>query len=302
MKIRIGTRKSPLALAQAEEVRQKLLESRPPLTVEIVSMSTTGDRLVDQSLTDVGGKGLFTKEIEEALQDGRVDLAVHSMKDMPTVLPDGLIIGCMLEREDPRDMLVGEGINSFSDIENGAIIGTSALRRSAQLLMKRPDLQMALLRGNVQTRLKKLEQGGMRATMLAAAGLNRLGLTDIPGMLLSIDEFLPAVAQGAIGVECRKDDAPIRDLLAPLAHAPTEIAVNCERAFLRALDGSCRTPIAGHAIIDDGKLWFRGLIIKPDGSAHHAIEVGGKAADAQAIGENAGKELLAKAGKDFIHA
>lgn len=300
MKIRIGTRKSPLALAQAEEVRVALVAVHPDIRIDIVPMSTTGDKLTDRPLSDAGGKGLFTKELEEALLDKRIDIAVHSMKDMQTVLPDGLSIGCMLEREDPRDVLIGKGLHSLDDLPEGATFGTSSLRRSAQLLIKRPDIKIMPLRGNVQTRLAAIERGDMRATMLARAGLSRLKLWDIPGESLSVDEFLPAVAQGAIGMECREGDTSVLEALSPLADIDTETAVLCERAFLRMLDGSCRTPIAGYATVEGNEIHLRGLIVKPDGSAHHAVDMRGNAKDAESIGEAAGEALLSKAGKNFI--
>jgi hydroxymethylbilane synthase len=300
MKIRIGTRKSPLALVQAEEVRSKLLESRPDCEVELVAMSTSGDNFTDRPLSEIGGKGLFTKEIEEAMLAGRIDIAVHSVKDMQTVLPDGLSLGCVLEREDPRDRLIGENLHSLDDLPNGARFGTSSLRRSAQLLMLRPDLKMVPLRGNVQTRLKKLQEGEMDATMLAVAGLNRLQKWDTSGVSLSTDEFLPAIGQGAIGIECRTNDTAVLELLSPLADIASETAVVCERAFLQALDGSCHTPIAAYATVDGTQLRIRGLIMRPDGSAHHRVEMTGNSADAESLGIAAGEELLAKAGANFL--
>jgi hydroxymethylbilane synthase len=298
MNINIGTRKSPLALAQANEVKKSLMAAMPGLEVELVEMITSGDQFM-QSLTDVGGKGLFTKEIEDALLAKSIDLAVHSMKDMPTILPDGLIIGGMPPREDVRDVLLGKNIHSIGDIPKGAVFGTSALRRSAQMLMVRPDLQIVTFRGNVQTRLKKLEEGVVVATMLAKAGLKRLGL-DIPGVELPIDVFLPAVAQGAIGIECRDDDDKMKELLSRISHKPTEMAVNCERAFLRELDGSCRTPIAGYAQIQNEKIHFRGLVIKPDGSAHHAVEMSGEINDSIQLGKAAGKKIAQAMGPGFL--
>ncbi|NCY26739.1 MAG: hydroxymethylbilane synthase, partial [Alphaproteobacteria bacterium] len=240
-KIRIGTRKSPLALAQAAEVAELLAQAWPhlaaPGAIETLPMMTSGDAFSDRPLAEAGGKGLFTKEIEEALLDNRIDIAVHSMKDMPTMLPDGLTIGCMLEREDPRDMLVGEGLRDLSGLPKGAIFGTSSLRRAAMVKLSRPDVTIVPFRGNVETRLKKLAEGQAQATLLAMAGLNRLKRFDVPGHPLPWEEFLPAVAQGAIGIECRADDDATLDLIAPLAHIETEIAVLCERAFLGTLDG-----------------------------------------------------------------
>jgi len=300
MNITIGTRKSPLAQAQAQEVRTALTQAWPGLEVTILPIMTSGDAFVDRPLSDIGGKGLFTKEIEEALLDKRIDIAVHSIKDMQTVIPDGLMLGCILEREDPRDVLVGNNVYSIADIPQGATFGTSSLRRSAQLLMLRPDIKIVPLRGNVQTRLAKIEQGEVQYTMLARAGLNRLQLWDVPGSSLSTDEFLPAVGQGAIGVECRESDTKILEILAPLADMDTETAILCERAFLQALDGSCRTPIAGYATVDDEQLHLRGLIVRPDGSAHFTIDKVGNVRDAESLGIAAGEELLAKAGKGFI--
>lgn len=298
--IKIGTRKSALALAQAEVVREQLAENWPDLEVEIVPMSTSGDTFTDRPLAEVGGKGLFTKEIEEALLAGKIDVAVHSVKDMQTVLPDGLTLGCILEREDPRDRLVGHALHSIDDLPKGAAFGTSSLRRGAQLLMRRPDIQIVPLRGSVQTRLQKMESGLIKATMLAMAGLNRLQLWDIPGVTLSTDEFLPAIGQGALGLECREADDNVLEILSPLADLDGEAAVVCERAFLQALDGSCRTPIAGYATVENKQLHFRGLIIRPDGSAHHDIDIAGSSDDAESLGRSAGEALLSKAGKNFI--
>lgn len=301
MNLRIGTRKSALALAQADLVRACLLQQRPELAgcIEIVSMSTSGDRFVDRPLSEIGGKGLFTKELEEALLAREVDIAVHSMKDMATVLPDGLTIGAMLPREDPRDRLVGKDLRSLDDLPQGAVVGTSSLRRAAQMLMRRPDITIVPFRGNVGTRLEKLEKGEVAATLLACAGLNRLGITP-PGFLLPLESFLPAVAQGAIGIECRSDDRAMRDLIAPLNHQETHIAVRCERAFLKVLDGSCRTPIAGYAHITGDTITLSGLIAKPDGSAHHGDTMEGHAGNPEALGEALGRKLLAQAGKDFL--
>lgn len=291
MKIRIGTRKSPLALKQAEFIRRALQAAHPGVAVELVHITTSGDRFIDRPLADIGGKGLFTKEIEEALLGGAIDIAVHSVKDMETRLPEGLMIGCCPEREDARDVLIGAA--SFSAIPKGAAFGTASLRRGAQALMKRPDFKIVPLRGNVETRLKKVEQGEIAATLLAVAGLKRLGLA-LPPSVLPVSEFLPAAGQGAIAVECREKDARIRDLLAPLSHSATESAIACERAFLAALDGSCRTPIAGHAVIQNRMLHFEGLLAEPDGNRHWRITAQGDMADAERLGQAAGKELRAK--------
>lgn len=291
--IKLGTRKSPLALAQADEVRLLLLAAWPDITVEIVPIVTSGDKFVGQPLTEIGGKGLFTREIEDGLMDGTLDIAVHSMKDVATELPNGLTIGAMLAREDPRDMLLGAGLSGFDDLPQGAVFGTSSLRRAAQVKIRRPDVKIVPFRGNVHSRLTKLERGEARATMLARAGLNRLGIAgDIEGAVLPVEEFLPAIAQGAIGIECRENDAKIHGLLAPIAHKNTKTAVDCERAFLRVLDGSCRTPISGYALIENGSIFMRGLIAKPDGSSFRAAELRGGAGDAEAIGIEVGKMLL----------
>jgi hydroxymethylbilane synthase len=286
-RINIGTRKSPLALAQAHEVRARILAAWPESQVEIVPMSTTGDNFLGQPLADIGGKGLFTKEIEEALLDGSIDIAVHSMKDVPTILPDGLMMGAILPREDVRDRLVGQGLSGLADLPRGAKFGTSSLRRASQILLVRPDVQIVPLRGNVQTRLSKLAAGDMAATMLAQAGLNRLGL-DVPGAALPVAEFLPAIAQGAIGIECRENDDAMREKLAALNCKKSELAVICERAFLRVLDGSCRTPISGYAEIIGSEIHFRGQVVKPDGSSAKTVELRGSTADAQALGGEAG--------------
>lgn len=305
--LRIGTRGSPLALWQAEEVKRRLHLAHPDLddsAVEIVVITTTGDRIRDRALAAAGGKGLFTKEIEESLADGSVDLAVHSMKDMPTVLPDGMEISCLLPREDPRDAFISLVAKSFDDLPAGAVVGTASLRRQSQLLFRRPDLKVVIFRGNVQTRLAKLEAGEAAATFLANAGLTRLGMTDRITALIEPEEMLPAVAQGAIGIEIRSNDEATRARLAPLHDAGTEAAVTAERAMLAALDGSCRTPIAGLAIDNpngDG-MWFRAEIVMPDGSRRHTTERTGAWADAARLGQDAGEELKALAGPEFLAA
>jgi hydroxymethylbilane synthase len=288
-KIRIGTRKSPLALAQAGQVRNRLLELYPGLSVEMVHITTSGDKFTDRPLADIGGKGLFTKEIEEALFDASIDIAVHSVKDMQTVLPNGLTIGCIPMREDPRDSLIAGDLVSLLDIPKGGTFGTSSLRRAGQVLMTRPDIKIIPLRGNVHTRLAKVEQGEIHATMLAMAGLNRLNIR--AGTAIETADFLPAVGQGAIAIECRADDSNILELLAPLNHADTNAAVTCERAFLRALDGSCRTPIAGLAKIKGDKIQFEGLLVEPDGSRPKRIAQSGNISDAAQLGKTAGEAL-----------
>jgi hydroxymethylbilane synthase len=251
-------------------------------------------------LAEEGGKGLFTKEIEEALLDGRVDLAVHSAKDMPTVLPGGLILAACLEREDPRDVFISRKARSLAELPKAASLGTASLRRQAIAMRARPDLRVTPLRGNVETRLRKLDAGEVDATLLALAGLRRLGLTEHATHVMSADEFLPAVAQGAIGIETRTDNKRVRDTLAGIDHANTSTAVACERSFLEALDGSCKTPIAGHATIAGDAVQFRGLIARPDGSAAHDIAGTGHRKDAIIIGREAGRELKHRAGPGFF--
>lgn len=302
--IRIGTRGSPLALAQAGMVRGALARAHGVAedAIEITVIRTTGDAIQDRPLSDVGGKGLFTKEIEQALLDGAVDLAVHSAKDMVTVLPDGLALAACLPREDARDVLISRAARSVAELPQGATVGTASLRRQAQLKMLRPDLAIVPLRGNVETRLKKIAEGVADATILALAGLKRLGLERAAAAVLDPDAFLPAVGQGAIGLETRANDDKTRRLIAAINDAATLTAVTAERAFLAVLDGSCKTPIAGHARITGSALAFRGLIAKPDGSKSFTTAREGAAADAAAIGADAGRELKARGGADFFEA
>jgi hydroxymethylbilane synthase len=304
--VRIGTRGSPLALIQAQEVRRRLSEAWPELAapgaVTVVPIKTTGDRIQDRALADAGGKGLFTKEIEEALLSGTVDLAVHSMKDMPTWLPDGLTIPCLLPREDPRDALIAGGAKSLADLKSGAIVGTSSLRRQAQILANRPDLRVVGLRGNVETRLRKIAAGEADATLLALAGLKRLGMADRAGAILTPEEMLPAVAQGAIGVECRSADQRAHELLAALHDRPTGIAVAAERALLARLDGSCRTPIAALAVLDGEAMRIDALIATPDGRRVLRTQRSGAHSDAAALGDDAGQELRRSGGSTFFAA
>ena len=300
--LRIGTRGSPLALAQAGMVRDALAKAQgfDPARIEVQAIRTTGDRIQDRPLAEVGGKGLFAKEIEEALIENRIDLAVHSSKDMPTFLPEGLVLSTFLRREDARDAFISRKARTLSELPRGAAVGTSSPRRQALVRRMRPDLRIVDLRGNVETRLRKLEAGDADATLLALAGLKRLGLADAAATVFELDEFLPAVGQGAIGIETRADDARTRGLLAPINHADTATALACERAFLAALDGSCRTPIAGHATVADGRVNFRGMIVKPDGSEAFETSRGGSAADAERLGADAGGELKGKASPDFF--
>jgi hydroxymethylbilane synthase len=300
--LRLGTRGSPLALAQARMVREGLAKAHDldPERIAIEVIRTSGDRIQDRPLAEAGGKGLFTKELEEALVGGAIDLAVHSSKDMPTVLPAGLVLSTFLRREDPRDAFISRKASSIAGLPRGATVGTASLRRQAMLLRLRPDLVVVPLRGNVETRLRRLDEGVADATLLALAGLKRLGLADAATAVLDTEEFLPAVGQGAIGIEIRADDSRTRDLLAPINHVDTATALTVERAFLAVLDGSCRTPIGGHATVARGRLRFRGMIVKPDGSEAFETVREGKAADAEALGADAGAELKDRAGPDFF--
>ena len=300
--LRIGTRGSPLALAQAGMVRDALAKAHgfDPARIEFQVIRTTGDKIQDRPLADAGGKGLFAKEIEEALIDRRIDLAVHSSKDMPTFLPKGLVLSTFLPREDARDAFISRKAKNLGGLPRGAVVGTSSPRRQALLRRMRSDLQVVDLRGNVETRLRKLDEGVADATLLALAGLKRLGLADAAATVFELDEFLPAVGQGAIGIETRADDARTRELLTPINHADTATALACERAFLAALDGSCRTPIAGYATVKDGRVNFRGMIVKPDGNEAFEATRSGSLADAERLGTDAGQELKGKASPDFF--
>lgn len=302
-RLRIGTRGSKLALIQAHDVAARLGRAlgRPAEEAsEIVVIKTTGDRVQDRNLSELGGKGLFTKEIEEALIEGSIDLAVHSMKDMPTVLPAGLVIDCTLERADPRDAFLSSKAGSILTLPRGAVVGTSSLRRAAQVRARRPDVTVVPFRGNVETRLQKLADGVADATLLAMAGLIRMGLADKATSALSPDEMLPAVAQGAVGVERRIADEEVGALLAKLHHVETGLRVAAERAVLAVLDGSCRTPIAALALIDGKKLALRAMILTPDGREVIETMREGLASDAAALGRDAGEELKGRAGPHFF--
>lgn len=299
---RIGTRGSQLALAQAHETRDRLMAAHG-LTADafdIVVIKTSGDRIQDRPLSEAGGKGLFTKEIEDALLAGDIDFSVNSTKDMPTVLPDGLAMTAYLPREDVRDALICVMATRVEDLPKGARVGSAALRRRAQLLRLRPDLKLELLRGNVPTRLAKVQSGALDATFLAYAGLRRLGLADQIAAVLDPAQFLPAVGQGAIGIEARADDAATSDLLAAIHDRDTGDCVAAERAFLAVLDGSCRTPIAGHARLVEGRLVLQGEVLLPDGSESHAISAESGRDAAVVLGRDAGLRLKAKAGADFF--
>jgi hydroxymethylbilane synthase len=296
--LRIGTRGSKLALAQANEVRRGIEQAWGPQAppIEIVTITTTGDRIRDRPLADIGGKALFTKEIEEALIAGVIDLAVHSMKDVPAIIPPGLVIAAVLPREDPRDALVSPAARSLAELSPGMVVGSSSVRRRAQVLRFRGDVDVVPLRGNVDTRLAKLDRGEIAAIILACAGLRRLGLEARITAAIPPEEMLPAVAQGAIGVEIRAGDERTADFVRLIDHDPTGVAVACERAFLASLEGSCRTPIAGHAVVDSGTVRFRGEALATDGSFSFTVEVHGSVADAVRLGREAGEEVKAKAG------
>jgi hydroxymethylbilane synthase len=305
--LRIGTRGSPLALAQTQATRRQLIATCPELGepggVAIVVIKTTGDKILDRPLADIGGKGLFTKEIDEALLDGRIDLAVHSVKDLPTRLPDGLVLAASLPREDPRDVLIGRAATGIKNLPTGAVVGTASLRRQAQLLHHRPDIKVVPLRGNVQTRLARVSGGEIDATLLALAGLRRLDMTEAITAVLDPKEMLPAVGQGAIGVTCRSGDAATRGLLAALDHGDTSVCVTAERAMLDVLDGSCRTPIAGLAeMTGPGRITLRGLIARPDGSQVIEAVHEDSSQAAGTLGACVGEELRRLGGPDFFCA
>jgi len=292
-RLRIGTRGSPLALIQAENVGAALLRAYPDVALDYRVVRTSGDRILDRPLAEVGGKGLFTKEIEQALLDGQIDLAVHSMKDVETFLADGLCIAAMLPREDPRDVLLSAGGERLDMLPQGARIGTSSIRRQAQLLHRRPDLRVVPFRGNVQTRLNKLQAGEAEATLLAAAGLKRLARLDLATEVLDTDAMLPAAGQGAIGIEARASDTTVMAMLERIDHRATHLCVAAERAMLAALDGSCRTPIGALAELDESgrALRLRGLVARPDGSELHRRERSAAAEDALAMAADLGAEL-----------
>ena len=292
----LGTRGSPLALAQAEETRRRLAAAHgwDEGRVAIAVIRTSGDLIQDRPLAEAGGKGLFTKEIDSALLDGRIDFAVHSAKDLPTALPDGVTLAGFLPREDPRDALISKFADTIAGLPPGARLGAASLRRRAQALRLRPDLRLELLRGNVETRLKKAESGAVDATLLAMAGLKRLGLVHRARAALDIETFLPAAGQGAIALSARLGDGRVGEALAAIGDAETATALAAERAYLAVLDGSCRTPIAGHARFEDGRLVLRGQVLREDGSESFAVRLAGPPADAARLGVAAGRELLAR--------
>jgi hydroxymethylbilane synthase len=301
--LRIGTRGSAMALHQANLVRERLFAAHPGLTepgmMALEVIRTTGDRVQNRLLAEIGGKGLFTKEIEQALIDRRIDLAVHSLKDMETFLPPGLAIACVLPRDDPRDALVTRDGGALAALPHGARIGTASLRRKAQLLRHRPDLAVAPIRGNVDTRLAKLAADEADGLLLALSGLARLGKTDIASEILSTEIMLPAVGQGALAIETRADDAELHEMLLPLHDAASAACVTAERAMLAALDGSCRTPIAGFATLANGRLHLRALLLAEDGSAARRAEGDGASTDPEALGREIGERLRRDAGPEF---
>lgn len=300
--IRIATRKSALALWQAEFVKAELEAAHPHLTVTLVPMVSRGDQLLDSPLSKIGGKGLFVKELETALLNKEADIAVHSMKDVPMEFPEGLGLYCVCEREDPRDAFVSNTYASLAELPQGSIVGTSSLRRQAQLLAQRPDLQINFLRGNVNTRLAKLDAGEYDAIILAAAGLLRLGFADRIRSSLDVSSSLPAGGQGAVGIECRSDDAAIHALLKPLHHADTAVRVTAERALNKHLNGGCQVPIACYAVLEDDQLWLRGFVGQPDASVLLRAEQRAHRDNAEALGIAVAEDLLAQGAGDILAA
>ena len=300
--LNIGTRGSLLALAQANEVRDRLAQAfdLPFEAFTIVVIKTTGDRIIDRPLKEIGGKGLFTREIEAALLDGSIDIAVHSMKDMPTLQPGGLVIDTYLPREDWRDAFISPHLKSIADLPEGAVVGTSSLRRRAQVKLRRPDLEVVEFRGNLQTRLKKLEDGVAEATFLAMAGLNRLKMDEVPQAPVHPDDMLPAIAQGAIGVERREDDSRAAEMLSAIHDRATGEQLAAERAFLATLDGSCETPIAGLAELNGSDMRLRGQVLRPNGSDAIGDDVTCTISDGPEAAEAMARKLLAEAGPGFF--
>lgn len=300
--LNIGTRGSPLALAQAYETRARLAEAfdLPHEAFNILVIKTTGDKILDRPLKEIGGKGLFTREIEDDMLAGKIDIAVHSMKDMPTIQPDGLVLDTYLPREDVRDAFISPRAGGLAELASGTVVGTSSLRRKAQLKLRRPDLKVVEFRGNLQTRLKKLEEGVAEATFLAMAGLNRLKMDDVPKSAIQVDDMLPAVAQGAIGIERRLHDYRTADMLAAIHDENTGYRLTAERAFLAELDGSCETPIAGLAELEGATLRLRGEVLRPDGSDAIKDDLSCAIEDGMLAGTEMARSLMAKAGPDFF--
>ncbi|ENU10068.1 porphobilinogen deaminase [Acinetobacter calcoaceticus NIPH 13] len=300
--LKIATRQSPLALWQAEYIRARLQELHPDLTVELVKFVTQGDKILDTPLAKIGGKGLFVKELEAALLDGRADLAVHSMKDVPMALPEGLTLAVICEREDPLDAFVSNQFEKFADLPQGAKVGTSSLRRKSQILKQRPDLQIIDLRGNVGTRLGKLDDGQYDAIILASAGLKRLGLSERIRHCLTPDISLPAVGQGALGLECRAADNEVLSLIQPLLHQETDVCVRAERAFNAYLEGGCQVPIAGYATLQNGQIHIEGRVGSADGQTLLRAELTDEASNAQQLGENLARNLLDQGAGELLKA
>ncbi len=300
--IRIATRKSALALWQADYVKARLEQAHPGLTVTLVPMVSRGDKLLDSPLSKIGGKGLFVKELENALLDNEADIAVHSMKDVPMDFPEGLGLFCICEREDPRDAFVSNTFKSLEALPAGSIVGTSSLRRQTQLLARRPDLQIRFLRGNVNTRLAKLDAGEYDAIILAAAGLIRLGFEDRITDSISIEDSLPAGGQGAVGIECRSADAEIHQLLAPLHHHDTAVRVTAERALNKHLNGGCQVPIACYAVLEGEQLWLRGLVGEPDGGRLLNAQARAPQAEAERLGVEVAEALLRQGADQILKA
>lgn len=300
--LKIATRQSPLALWQAEYIRARLQELHPDLTVELVKFVTQGDKILDTPLAKIGGKGLFVKELEAALLDGRADLAVHSMKDVPMALPEGLTLAVICEREDPLDAFVSNQFEKFADLPQGAKVGTSSLRRKSQILKQRPDLQIIDLRGNVGTRLAKLDDGQYDAIILASAGLKRLGLSERIRHCLTPDISLPAVGQGALGLECRAADNEVLALIQPLLHQETDVCVRAERAFNAYLEGGCQVPIAGYATLQNGQIHIEGRVGSADGQTLLRAELTDEASNAQQLGENLARNLLDQGAGELLKA
>jgi len=300
--LKIATRQSPLALWQAEHIRARLQELHPDLTVELVKFVTQGDKILDTPLAKIGGKGLFVKELEAALLDGRADLAVHSMKDVPMALPEGLTLAVICEREDPLDAFVSNHFEKFADLPQGAKVGTSSLRRKSQILKQRPDLQIIDLRGNVGTRLSKLDDGQYDAIILASAGLKRLGLAERIRHCIDPNISLPAVGQGALGLECRADDQEVLALIQPLLHINTDVCVRAERAFNAYLEGGCQVPIAGYATLQDGKIHIEGRVGSVDGQTLLRAELNDEIHNAQQLGENLARNLLDQGAGELLKA
>jgi len=302
VRLRLGTRGSPLALAQAHEVRDRLARAHGFVAeaVAITIIRTSGDSIQDRPLSEAGGKGLFTRELDLALMEGSIDFAVHSAKDLPTFLPDPLMISGFLPREDVRDVWISQKADHPRDLPAGSLVGTASLRRGALVKRLRPDLRVTLLRGNVETRLSKLAAGEVDATLLALAGLKRLGLSDKATRILDTDDFLPAAGQGAIGITARAGDAATAQLLAPILDPATGIALAAERAFLTILDGSCKTPIGAHATVANGMVTLRGIVLRPDGSQWFEAGESGPEAEAAALGERAAQAILSRLPQGFF--